>query len=258
MYNRIHAITKVSFIEQLRNYPVILMSWGITAFFIGVSILMSNIDALTAVEKKMIISSQFFSGALIILIVSYGFSNVLTSTVEKKENQTFIMLNQANVKFFEYLIGTTIAGMILFNANIIAAITMFGILVEMSTIRAVEVIIFCNLTTLVLIPLAYIFSSKIMKVIVANSISTVFLLLMVFSLTFTTMFGSLIGKDINTLLKFLFWNPLVYFYDVFLYATNVKTTFFLGSIYYDFLAVFTFAVVLIFIAVKMFKSGERR
>lgn len=245
---RILAFTKIGTLECLTNLSVLLVNFIIVLVMFVVSFVITKLDGLSEETKLQMITSQFFSAVLITVIASYGFSNIFTNIVEKKENRTFVLLKATNMKLSEYMIGNGIANYIVFNIALLATFLLFSIYVTLDGWSLFILFIFSSFTFFVTYFLAHFFASYVKTIKSAASISTLIMLALMFSLTFTLNFGTMAGKDANTLLSYLIVNPIMVFYDVFLYESGFKGDLFMGSYFKEMLLLFGFIVVTGFVS----------
>lgn len=255
---RILTIFHIAFLEQRRNLAVALSALFVVVIFLIISFVTANLSLLSVEEQRLIIISQFLSGSLIISMISFGFSNVVLSTVEKKSNLTFLVLGQTQLKFLEYIIGTFLAAFVLFNLNVLLVFAGFQVLLLLPLLDIMFLLLFANISFLVLFALSFIFSSYINKVGVATSIASAVMLLLMFSLTFTVNFGSLLGQDVNFLLRFLLWNPLLFFYDMLLVVSGVKIQLAFGAWYNYVIIGLGISLIFSLVANKVFPSFESK
>lgn len=216
-------------IESFRNYQILLTNIALPLLFFITSLLIENNSQMNLIELRTLIYSQFFATSLLFGILTYSFSQPLQNFVEIIEEQSYLVLSQTSLKYFNFVLGKRFGDLLLLNFHVIFVMLLFNCLESVSEIPFWKILVISNLSFFTMNPISEYIATKIKSVKMANNIGTLAALLLIFSLTFTNMFSTLSTNDFHLIEKVLLINPMFGFYDSLNVITKGTTDFYFGS-----------------------------
>lgn len=250
---RIASVIKLHVLEQLRSYQLLITNIILPILFFGVSFFLKSESDLSRAELSILINSQFFSTALMFGVVTYGFTFPLINLVDVREKQTLRWIKQTNLSADEYTIGNKLANLAFLNIHSLLVIALFSILGYLNMGIIVGVMVVINLTFFVLNPFSFIFSMSIKNTTFASNFSNLMMMLLIFTLTFSTLFSVQMNFSLDDVQKFLIINPLFGYYDSMLALVGDTGKYFFGSYMRTIAYIFAFGLVMGFIERKLFQ-----
>lgn len=244
-FKQVISVCKSHLIELGRNYQIILTNIFLPLVFFITSLLIERYSDMNIAELKLLISSQFFLTSLLFGIITYSLTQPLQDLVELKEEKIDLLLSQTNLKYFSYILGKKISDLIMSNIHVGFVVALFSTLDSISNLPYLQIFILSNLTFFLVNPLATFASKKIKNVKIANNIGTMILLILIFSLTFTKMFSSMLPIDFSMFNKLLTINPLFGYYDTLTNLFLETENFYFGSFYKNILYMIIYAIILL-------------
>lgn len=250
---RVSAVIGLHILEQLRSYQLLLTNIILPLLFFGISFILKSKSDLDNLELSILINSQFFSTALMFGVITYAFTFPMVTLVDIREKQTLRWIKQTHLKINEFTMGTKIANLLFLNVHCLLVILLFSILGYLDLDVIVKIMVLVNLTFFILNPFSFIISTFIKSTTFANNFSSLMMLVMVFTLTFSTLFSVQMNFSLEDVQKFLIINPLFGYYNSMLAVVgNTGDYFFnnyMGTIFYMIL----FGLIMSLIGRKIFR-----
>jgi hypothetical protein len=250
---RVFSVLKLHVLEQLRSYQLLITNIVLPLLFFGISFILKNKSDMNDTELSILINSQFFSTALMFGVVTYSFTFPLVNLVEIREKQTLRWIRQTELNTNEYTLGNKLANLVFLNIHSVLVILLFSTLGYLDVEITIKIMILVNLTFLVLNPFSFILSTLIKSTTFANNFSSLMMLLMVFTLTFSTLFSVQMNFSVDDVQKFLIINPLFGYYNSMLALVGGEGKYFFNNYAGTFGYMLMFAVIMSLIEWKIFK-----
>ena len=212
---------KFSFLENMRNYGIIIGSIIPSTVFLIIGLAIKNILNNTDIIS-LLLYGQFLPMSLMLLVLSFSFTLNISSFTEKRQTNFFNFLSHTDVSNLEFYIGTFVAMLLLFNVSIAS-----------------------NIIFIVMYPLGILISLFIKSMSKVNAIMTPVNLILMFSISMPTLFASLLGKEVTIFYTYLFWNPLIILNDFILFEMNISEKMWLSkelSLFLLFILFFVFTL----------------
>ena len=218
---KILRMTKFSFLENMRNYGIIISSIIPSTVFLIVGLVIKNFLKDTDIIS-LLLYGQFLPMSLMLLVLSFSFTLNISSFTEKRQTNFFNFLSHTDVSNLEFYIGTFIAMLLLFNVFQLPLLLLFLSLVKNMYSHIINLSIASNIIFIVMYPLGILISLFIKSISKVNAIMTPVNLILMFSISMPTLFASLLGKEVTIFYKYLFWNPLIILNDFILFEMNIS------------------------------------
>ena len=251
---QIFIVTYYHLLESKRNYQIILTNLALPILFFITSLIIENNSHMTTEELKNLIYLQFFSTSLLFGILTFSFSMPLQNNVEATEDGKNDMLQKTDLKQINYIMGDKLADLMLLNFQILFVLFLFSSLKSVSDLPVIKICILENLSFLSINPFAYLISTKIKTVKLANNIGVLITLILLFSLTFTKMFSTMTTLDFTALNRILTINPMFGFYDCLNNLLLGTKEFYFGSEIKNILYVLVYVIIVSFFEVYFSKK----
>ncbi|KYG88895.1 ABC transporter permease [[Bacillus] sp. KCTC 13219] len=217
----IKQITHTFMLESMRNYGVgfgnVLPAF---IFFIMSFIIKSVVNEETF---QYMVKGQFLPVSILLLLFSFAFSSATIYLADMKANRTFDWLKRTKVAPSTYYIGMGIGVFALVNIALILLLGCYKLLIDITWSNFLLILLMCNFVLLALYPLSFILAGLFKNGKVAQSMLVPTMILLMFSITMTTMFLTLAGKDPQQYFIFLVWNPMLYLNDSLQYYLGLTT-----------------------------------
>jgi ABC transporter permease protein len=237
-------MTKFSFLENMRNYGIIISSIIPSTVFLIVGLVIKNFLKDTDIIS-LLLYGQFLPMSLMLLVLSFSFTLNISSFTEKRQTNFFNFLSHTDVSNLEFYIGTFIAMLLLFNVFQLPLLLLFLSLVKNMYSHIINLSIASNIIFIVMYPLGILISLFIKSISKVNAIMTPVNLILMFSISMPTLFASLLGKEVTIFYKYLFWNPLIILNDFILFEMNISEKIWLSkelSLFLLFILFFVFTL----------------
>ncbi|WP_161800727.1 MULTISPECIES: hypothetical protein [Streptococcus] len=237
-------MTKFSFLENMRNYGIIISSIIPSTVFLIVGLVIKNFLTDTDIIS-LLLYGQFLPMSLMLLVLSFSFTLNISSFTEKRQTNFFNFLSHTDVSNLEFYIGTFIAMLLLFNVFQLPLLLLFLSLVKNMYSHIIHLSIASNIIFIVMYPLGILISLFIKSISKVNAIMTPVNLILMFSISMPTLFASLLGKEVTIFYKYLFWNPLIILNDFILFEMNISEKIWLSkelSLFLLFILFFVFTL----------------
>lgn len=241
---KILRMTKFSFLENMRNYGIIISSIIPSTVFLIVGLVIKNFLKDTDIIS-LLLYGQFLPMSLMLLVLSFSFTLNISSFTEKRQTNFFNFLSHTDVSNLEFYIGTFIAMLLLFNVFQLPLLLLFLSLVKNMYSHIIHLSIASNIIFIVMYPLGILISLFIKSISKVNAIMTPVNLILMFSISMPTLFASLLGKEVTIFYKYLFWNPLIILNDFILFEMNISEKIWLSkelSLFLLFILFFVFTL----------------
>lgn len=240
---------KFSFLENMRNYGIIISSIIPSTIFLILGLAIKNIAIKNIVNNTDIISlllyGQFLPMSLMLLVLSFSFTLNISSFTEKRQTNFFNFLSHTDVSNLEFYIGTFVAMLLLFNVFQLPLLLLFLSIVKNMYTHIIHLSIASNVIFIVMYPLGILISLFIKSMSKVNAIMTPVNLILMFSISMSTLFASLLGKEVTIFYTYLFWNPLIILNDFILFEMNISEKMWLSkelSLFLLFILFFVFTL----------------
>ena len=241
---KILRMTKFSFLENMRNYGIIISSIIPSTVFLIVGLVIKNFLKDTDIIS-LLLYGQFLPMSLMLLVLSFSFTLNISSFTEKRQTNFFNFLSHTDVSNLEFYIGTFIAMLLLFNVFQLPLLLLFLSLVKNMYSHIIHLSIASNIIFIVMYPLGILVSLFVKSISKVNAIMTPVNLILMFSISMPTLFASLLGKEVTIFYKYLFWNPLIILNDFILFEMNISEKIWLSkelSLFLLFILFFVFTL----------------
>ncbi|WP_152911056.1 hypothetical protein [Streptococcus phocae] len=225
---KIVRMTKFSFLENVRNYGVLISAILPSFIFLIFSLVLQSVLKNTE-PIKLLLFGQFLPIGLMLLILSFTFTLNISNFTEKRETHFFDFLSHTDVSKWEFYIGTFAAMVLLFNVFQLPLLILFLSLVKNMYSNIIPISIASNLIFIAMYPLGILISLFINSTSKVNSIMTPINLILMFSISMPTLFASLLGKEATAFYKYLFWNPMLLLNDFILFQVGVTEKMWLST-----------------------------
>ncbi|MGU7946673.1 hypothetical protein ACS60E_03180 [Streptococcus suis] len=205
---------KFSFLENFRNYSIILANIFPIAMFLLVSFVSTFfIDAKEVL--RFLVLGQFLPISLMMLVLSFSFTLNISNFVEKRETKFFDFLLHTDLRRSDYYFGNFLSMIFYFNILIIPTILLFQSILNSSGSNLLEITFLSNLVFTAMYPLGILFSYLFTDAKKSAAWLTPINLILVFSVSMPSLFAGITGTDIAKINTYLIWNPMV-LYNYFL------------------------------------------
>ncbi|GLC90547.1 ABC transporter permease [Lysinibacillus piscis] len=237
-------IARTFMLENIRNYGVGFGNSLPAFLFLLISFAMKFV--VNEETFLYIVKGQFLPISILLLIFSFAFSSVTIYLADMKANRTFDWLKRTNVSSSTYYIGIGIGIFVLVNCMLISLLICYKLFIMISWGNVFSIVLISNFVLLALYPLSFILAGVFKNGKVAQSMLVPIMILFMFSVTMTTMFLTLAGKEPQQYFIFLIWNPMLYLNDSLQYYLGLTTMTWLPTYqYFVILIVWSLALVLI-------------
>lgn len=250
---KLRHTTNIYLTEQFRNYQLLIMNCIIPVLFFTCSLIFKMKSLAPQSEIDMVISSQFFSVALMFGLFSYSFTSPLSSICDINENQTIPWIKQTGLKPAILFLGNKLANLIILNLHTIITCILFFTLITPQISLIFCVFILVNLSFFIINSFSFIFSKIIKNKNFANNFSNLTLLLLMFSLTFSSLLSSVLGIKLSIVNSFLTLNPLFGYYNTFNSLLG-NTDYFFGNLFGNILYMIIYMIIIYTIEYQLNKN----
>lgn len=207
-------IARMYILENLRNVGVLFGNLVTPFLFIFIS-WMFKISAVVSEESLLfIIKGQFMSFSILLLLFQFAFSSATIYLADLKAERTFNWIQRTDATPLKYYLGIGVGVVTLMNTNLILVLIGYRLLVDIPLVSMGMIVLVSNFVLLALYPLSFVLAGLFRNGKVAQSMLVPILLVLMFSITMTTMFTSLAGKNPHDYFVFLSWNPMLYLNDI--------------------------------------------
>ncbi|MFJ7951092.1 ABC transporter permease [Lysinibacillus sp. NPDC096418] len=210
----IAQISRMYMIENLRNYGVLFGNLFTPFLFIFISWIIKMSFAGSEETLFFMIKGQFMPISILLLIFSFAFSSATIYLADLKAERTFSWIQRTDATPLKYYLGMGIGVFTLMNTYLILLLIGYRLLVDISLASMTMIVLVSNFVLLALYPLSFILAGLFRNGKVAQSMLVPIMLIFMFSVTMTTMFLSLAGKNPHDYFVFLSWNPMLYLNDI--------------------------------------------
>lgn len=247
----ITIISRTFMIESMRNTGVTLGNI-LPAFIFFIC---SSIFKITMTENEevvnFLIKGQFLPISILLLLFSFAFSSATIYLADMKANKTFNWVKRTGVAPSTYYVGMGIGVFTLVNVFLILLLVCYSFLIDLSLISFLKIVFISNFVLLALYPLSFILAGLFKNGKVAQSMLVPIMILFMFSITMSSMFLTIAGKDPQDYFIFLSWNPMLYLNDSLQLHLNMVNETWLPEYQY-FIILTIFSVLLAVIARKIY------
>ncbi|WP_068984665.1 MULTISPECIES: ABC transporter permease [Lysinibacillus] len=204
-------IARMYMLENIRNLGMTIGNLSPAFIFLIMSVICKNM--MTEESFDYLIKGQFLPVSILMLIFSFAFSSATIYLADMKANKTFQWIQRTGVKPHTYYIGMGIGVFTLLNIFLVLLLIGYSFIIDISLSSYFMIILISNFVLLALYPLSFILASLFKNEKVAQSMLVPIMILFMFSVTMTTMFLSIAGKNPHDYYIFLSWNPMLYLND---------------------------------------------
>ena len=162
---------KFSFLENMRNYGIIIGSIIPSTIFLIVGLAIKNILNNTDIIS-LLLYGQFLPMSLMLLVLSFSFTLNISSFTEKRQTNFFNFLSHTDVSNLEFYIGTFVAMLLLFNVFQLPLLLLFLSIVKNMYTHIIHLSIASNIIFIVMYPLGILISLFIKSMSKVNAIMT--------------------------------------------------------------------------------------
>ncbi|MFF5994675.1 ABC transporter permease [Lysinibacillus sp. KU-BSD001] len=247
----ITQISRMYMLESLRNSGVTLGNI-LPAFSFFICSWISKI-AMKGNEEviSFLIKGQFLPISILLLLFSFAFSSATIYLADMKANKTFNWVKRTGVTPFTYYVGMGTGVFTLVNVFLVLLLVCYSFLIDVSLVSFLKMVFISNFVLLALYPLSFILAGLFKNGKVAQSMLIPIMILFMFSITMSSMFLTLAGKDPQNYYIFLLWNPMLYLNDSLQLHLNMVNETWLPEYQY-FIILTVFSILLAFIARKVY------
>ncbi|WP_342472723.1 ABC transporter permease [Metasolibacillus sp. FSL H7-0170] len=217
----IKQITHTFMLESMRNYGVGFGNVLPAFIFLIMSFIIKSV--VNEETFQYMVKGQFLPVSILLLLFSFAFSSATIYLADMKANRTFDWLKRTKVAPSTYYIGMGIGVFALVNIALILLLGCYKLLIDITWSNFLLILLMCNFVLLALYPLSFILAGLFKNGKVAQSMLVPTMILLMFSITMTTMFLTLAGKDPQQYFIFLVWNPVLYLNDSLQYYLGLTT-----------------------------------
>ncbi|WP_375199316.1 ABC transporter permease [Bacillus sp. RS11] len=204
-------IARMYMLENIRNLGMTIGNLSPAFIFLIMSVICKNM--MTEESFDYLIKGQFLPVSILMLIFSFAFSSATIYLADMKANKTFQWIQRTGVKPHTYYIGMGIGVFTLLNIFLVLLLIGYSFIIDISLSSYFMIILISNFVLLALYPLSFILAGLFKNEKVAQSMLVPIMILFMFSVTMTTMFLSIAGKNPHDYYIFLSWNPMLYLND---------------------------------------------
>lgn len=198
-------------LESIRNPGMAIGNLLPSFIFMITSVICKNIVTGDAID--FMIKGQFLPISILMLIFSFAFSSATIYLADMKAHKTFQWVQRTGVKPHTYYIGMGIGVFTLLNVFLVLLLIGYSFIIDISLSSYFMIILISNFVLLALYPLSFILAGLFKNEKVAQSMLVPIMILFMFSVTMTTMFLTIGGKNPHDYYIFLSWNPMLYLND---------------------------------------------
>lgn len=245
----IKQITHTFMLESMRNYGVGFGNVLPAFIFLIMSFIIKSV--VNEETFQYMVKGQFLPVSILLLLFSFAFSSATIYLADMKANRTFDWLKRTKAAPSTYYIGMGIGVFALVNIALILLLGCYKLLIDITWSNFLLILLMCNFVLLALYPLSFILAGLFKNGKVAQSMLVPTMILLMFSITMTTMFLTLAGKDPQQYFIFLVWNPMLYLNDSLQYYLGLTTNTWL-PLYQYFIILAGWSFVLMLIARKVY------
>ncbi|WP_042478063.1 ABC transporter permease [Bacillus ndiopicus] len=245
----IKQITRTFILESMRNYGVGFGNVLPAFIFLIISFIIKSV--VNEETFQYMVKGQFLPVSILLLLFSFAFSSATIYLADMKANRTFDWLKRTKIAASTYYIGMGIGVFILANIALVLLLASYKLLIDITWSNFLLILLMCNFVLLALYPLSFILAGLFKNGKMAQSMLVPTMILLMFSITMTTMFLTLAGKNPQHYFIFLVWNPMLYLNDGLQYYLGLTATTWL-PLYQYFIILAGWSLVLALIARKVY------
>ncbi|MFJ7733679.1 ABC transporter permease [Lysinibacillus sp. NPDC097231] len=207
----IKKIARIYMLESIRNAGMSIGNLSPAFIFLIMSVICKNM--MTEEAFDYLIKGQFLPVSILMLIFSFAFSSATIYLADMKANKTFQWIQRTGIKPHTYYMGMGIGVFSLLNVFLVLLLIGYSFIIDISLSSYFMIILISNFVLLALYPLSFILAGLFKNEKVAQSMLVPIMILFMFSVTMTTMFLTIGGKNPHDYYIFLSWNPMLYLND---------------------------------------------
>ncbi|MCT6923213.1 ABC transporter permease [Metasolibacillus sp.] len=245
----IKQITRTFILESMRNYGVGFGNILPAFIFLILSFIIKSV--VNEETFQYMVKGQFLPVSILLLLFSFAFSSVTIYLADMKANRTFDWLKRTKITASTYYLGIGIGVFALANMALVVLLACYKLVIDIAWDHFFLILFICNFVLLALYPLSFILAGLFKNGKMAQSMLVPVMILLMFSITMTTMFLTLAGKDPQQYFIFLVWNPMLYLNDSLQYYLGLTTNTWL-PLYQYLLILAGWSLVLALIARKVY------
>ncbi|MCL1696181.1 MULTISPECIES: ABC transporter permease [unclassified Lysinibacillus] len=204
-------IARIYMLESIRNTGMSIGNLSPAFIFLIMSVICKNMMSGEAFDY--LVKGQFLPVSILMLIFSFAFSSATIYLADMKANKTFQWIQRTGVKPHTYYMGMGIGVFTLLNVFLVLLLIGYSFIIDISLSSYFMIILISNFVLLALYPLSFILAGLFKNEKVAQSMLVPIMILFMFSVTMTTMFLTIGGKNPHDYYIFLSWNPMLYLND---------------------------------------------
>ena len=209
----ITQIARMYMLESVRNFGMAFGNLLPAFLFMAISAVCKIAFAGNPETFNYLVKGQFLPVSILLLIFSFAFSSATIYLVDMKANKTFHWVNRTDVTSLTYYIGMGIGVFTLMNVFLLLLLICYSFIIAIPMTSFMMILFTSNFVLLALYPLSFILAGIFKNEKVAHGMLLPFMMLFMFSITMTSMFLTLAGKDPHDYYVFLSWNPMLYLND---------------------------------------------
>ncbi|MFJ7736982.1 ABC transporter permease [Lysinibacillus sp. NPDC097287] len=210
----ITQIARMYMLENFRNMGVLLGNLFTPFLFIFISWIIKMSFSGSEETLFFMIKGQFMPISILLLIFSFAFSSATIYLADLKAERTYNWIQRTDATLLKYYLGMGIGVFTLMNICLVILLIGYRLLIDIPLASMTMIVLVSNFVLLALYPLSFILAGLFRNGKVAQSMLVPIMLVFMFSITMTTLFVSLAGKNPHDYFVFLSWNPMLYLNDI--------------------------------------------
>ncbi|MGN7476331.1 ABC transporter permease [Solibacillus silvestris] len=215
-------VAKSFMLESVRNAGVFIGNLLPAFIFIICSWICTLALKNSPETLDFMIKGQFFPISIMLLIFSFAFSSATIYLADLKANNTIQWLKRTNISPSNYFIGMGLGVFLLMNIVLALLLIGYSFLIALSFTAFVSIMLICNFVLLAIYPLCFIVAGIVKNGKVAQSMLVPVMLVFMFSITMSSLFLTIGGKQPQDYYIFLIWNPMLYLNDTLQFQLNLN------------------------------------
>ena len=233
----IGQIARNYMLENVRNLGVMIGNL-LPAFIFIICSWISKISFGSNSETlDYMIKGQFLPISIMLLLFSFALSSATIYLADLKANKTFNWLKRTHISSFTYYLGMGVGVFTLMNGFLVILLAGYAMLIPISWQSFIAILLICNFVLLTLYPLSFILAGLFKNGKAAQSMLIPILITMMFSITMSSLFLTVSGKEPQDYYLFLIWNPMLYLTDTLHAQLNLIDTTWLPFYQYIFILI---------------------
>lgn len=214
-------VAKSFILESIRNAGVFLGNL-LPAFIFIICSWICTLSLKDSPETlDFMIKGQFLPISIMLLIFAFAFSSATIYLADLKANHTIHWLKRTSISPAAYFIGMGLGVFLLMNIVLLLILIGYSLIISIAYTAMLSIILICNFVLLAIYPLCFIVAGIVRNGKVAQSMLVPVMVIFMFSITMTSLFLTLSGKQPQDYYIFLAWNPMLYLTDTLQFQLNL-------------------------------------